>query len=74
MKFCIVADRGFGDHKLYQVLTEELKFDYVIRPEVTERGAGTHKRNMQRNAGAISNENNKLQNSNRWTIVVLPPT
>ena len=34
------------------------------RPEVTERGAGTHKRNMQRNAGAISNENNKLQNSN----------
>jgi Transposase DDE domain len=31
MKVCIVADRGFGDHKLYQVLTEELKFDYVIR-------------------------------------------
>ena len=28
---CIVADRGFGDHKLYRVLTEELKFDYVIR-------------------------------------------
>ena len=27
----IVADRGFGDHKLYQVLTEELKFDYLIR-------------------------------------------
>ena len=26
---CIVADRGFGDQKLYQVLTEELKFDYV---------------------------------------------
>src|ERR1035438_5272481 len=31
IKVCIVADRGFGDHKLYQVLTEELKFDYVIR-------------------------------------------
>jgi hypothetical protein len=31
VKVCIVADRGFGDHKLYQVLTEELKFDYVIR-------------------------------------------
>jgi Transposase DDE domain len=31
MKVCVVADRGFGDHKLYQVLTEELKFDYVIR-------------------------------------------
>ena len=31
MKVCIVADRGFGDHKLYEVLTEELKFDYVIR-------------------------------------------
>lgn len=27
----IVADRGFGDHKLYRVLTEELKFDYLIR-------------------------------------------
>jgi hypothetical protein len=31
IKVSIVADRGFGDHKLYQVLTEELKFDYVIR-------------------------------------------
>src|ERR1700676_4054386 len=31
IKVCIVADRGFGDQKLYQVLTEELKFDYVIR-------------------------------------------
>jgi hypothetical protein len=29
-KMCIVADRGFGDQKLYRVLTEELKFDYVI--------------------------------------------
>src|SRR5271166_5115216 len=28
---CIVADRGFGDHKLYRVLTDELKFDFVIR-------------------------------------------
>ena len=27
----VVADRGFGDHKLYRVLTEELKFDFVIR-------------------------------------------
>ena len=26
-----MADRGFGDHKLYQVLTDELKFDYLIR-------------------------------------------
>ena len=31
IKVCIVADRGFGDHKLYRVLSEELKFDYVIR-------------------------------------------
>jgi hypothetical protein len=31
VRVCIVADRGFGDHKLYRVLTEELKFDYVIR-------------------------------------------
>ena len=31
IKVCIVADRGFGDQKLYQVLTEELCFDYVIR-------------------------------------------
>jgi hypothetical protein len=30
-KVLIVADRGFGDQKLYQVLTEELKFDYLIR-------------------------------------------
>jgi hypothetical protein len=28
---CIVADRGFGDQKLYRVLSEELKFDYLIR-------------------------------------------
>jgi Transposase DDE domain len=31
VQVCIVADRGFGDHKLYHVLTEELKFDFVIR-------------------------------------------
>jgi hypothetical protein len=31
IKVCVVADRGFGDHKLYHLLTEELKFDYVIR-------------------------------------------
>jgi hypothetical protein len=31
VKVCVVADRGFGDHKLYRVLTEELHFDYVIR-------------------------------------------
>lgn len=31
IQVCIVADRGFGDQKLYQVLTEELYFDYVIR-------------------------------------------
>ena len=31
VQVCIVADRGFGDHKLYRVLTEELKFDFVIR-------------------------------------------
>jgi hypothetical protein len=30
-KVCIVADRGFGDQKLYKMLTEELYFDYVIR-------------------------------------------
>ena len=31
LKVCVVADRGFGDQKLYRVLTEELCFDYVIR-------------------------------------------
>jgi hypothetical protein len=31
IKVCIVADRGFGDQKLYKMLTEELYFDYVIR-------------------------------------------
>ena len=30
-KVCVVADRGFGDRKLYRFLTEELCFDYVIR-------------------------------------------
>ena len=28
---CVVADRGFGDQKLYRVLTEEWHFNYVIR-------------------------------------------
>lgn len=31
IRVCIVADRGFGDQKLYHLLTEELKFDFVIR-------------------------------------------
>ena len=31
VKVCIVADRGNGRHKLCRLLTEELKFDYVIR-------------------------------------------
>jgi hypothetical protein len=31
IKVCVLADRGFGDQKLYRVLTEELCFDYVIR-------------------------------------------
>jgi Transposase DDE domain len=31
IKVCIVADRGFGDQKLYRMLAEQLKFDYVIR-------------------------------------------
>ena len=31
VKVLIVADRGFGDRKLHAVLTDELKFDYVIR-------------------------------------------
>jgi hypothetical protein len=31
IKVRVVADRGFGDQKLYRVLSEELHFDYVIR-------------------------------------------
>jgi hypothetical protein len=31
VRVTVVADRGFGDQKLYDVLTEELKFDFVIR-------------------------------------------
>jgi hypothetical protein len=31
VKVCIVADRGFGDRKLYRLLTEQLHFDYIIR-------------------------------------------
>jgi len=31
VRVTILADRGFGDRKLYDLLTEELKFDFVIR-------------------------------------------
>jgi hypothetical protein len=31
VKVLVVADRGFGDQKLYRVLADELKFHYVIR-------------------------------------------
>lgn len=31
VQVCLVADRGFGDRKLYRVLADELKFDFVIR-------------------------------------------
>ena len=31
VRVLIVADRGFGDKKLYRVLSDELQFDYVIR-------------------------------------------
>ena len=31
VKVLIVADRGFGDQKLYRVLSEELKFDFLIQ-------------------------------------------
>ena len=31
VKVRIIADRGFGDHKLYRLLTEQLHFDYVMR-------------------------------------------
>jgi DDE family transposase len=31
IKVLILADRGFGDQKLYRFLNEELKFDYLIR-------------------------------------------
>jgi hypothetical protein len=31
VRVLVVADRGFGDRKLYAVLADELNFDYVIR-------------------------------------------
>lgn len=31
VRVCVVADRGFGDQKLYRMLTEQLGFDFVIR-------------------------------------------
>ena len=37
IKVCIHADRGFGYQKLYRMLTEELKFDYVILYRATSR-------------------------------------
>src|SRR6516225_1166371 len=30
IRVCIVADRGFGDQKLYKMLSDELCFDFVI--------------------------------------------
>jgi hypothetical protein len=33
VKVLILEDREFGDQKLYQVLTDELNFDYLIRSE-----------------------------------------
>jgi hypothetical protein len=47
IKVCIVADRGFGDRKLYEFLTRQLNFDYVIRFRgnigVTAAGGQTRK-------------------------------
>ena len=42
----IVADRGFGDHKLHRVLTDELKFDFVIcfRGNITVTAANSETR------------------------------
>jgi hypothetical protein len=41
----IIADRGFGDQKLYKMLSEELDFDYLIRFRgnimVTDEGGRT---------------------------------
>lgn len=31
VRVTVVADRGFADHKLYRFLTEDLRFDYIIR-------------------------------------------
>ncbi|MGH8609974.1 MAG: transposase [Gammaproteobacteria bacterium] len=43
----IVADRGFGDQKLYDLFERELKFDYVIRFRdniyVTDAHGETHR-------------------------------
>jgi hypothetical protein len=41
VKVCILADRGFGDQKLYRLLTEELHFDYVIRCNCSPPGQST---------------------------------
>jgi hypothetical protein len=32
IKVCIVADRGFGDQKLYRMLSEELKLGIERQP------------------------------------------
>jgi hypothetical protein len=31
MRITVVADRGFSDQKLYRFISDELKFDYIIR-------------------------------------------
>ena len=44
VKVTVVADRGFGDCKLFKALTQELGFEYVIRIRGDSRGCGTHGR------------------------------
>jgi hypothetical protein len=30
-KVTVLADRGFGDHKLYELLKDQLGFDFIVR-------------------------------------------
>lgn len=44
----IVADRGFGDQKLYRLLADELKFDFVIRFRGQHQGDRRRRRGTAR--------------------------
>ena len=73
IKVCIVADRGFGDQKLYRVLTEELKFDYVIRfrgniTVTAADGEARHRRRLGRRRRTRARAARRLGDRRRYQV------
>ena len=55
VKVTVVADRGFGDCKLFKALTQELGFEYVIRirGDIYVRRVRKVKRGARRCSGGV---------------------